>query len=147
MIPCPMPTGTGDNSFATAASHCRLKSAARDNPGAKMSCILGIETTCDETACAVVESGRIVKSNVVRTQIDLHQKYGGVVPVAEAVQMRRIPLAEFFRAASGSLHINGHEHDSPRPTVYPRHKPTLWPPKRRSGGIPRVPDNAPRLFP
>ncbi len=45
-----------------------------------MSCILGIETTCDETACAVVESGRIVKSNVVRTQIDLHQKYGGVVP-------------------------------------------------------------------
>ncbi len=45
-----------------------------------MSCVLGIETTCDETACAVVENRRIVRSNVVRTQIDLHQKYGGVVP-------------------------------------------------------------------
>ena len=45
-----------------------------------MSCVLGIETTCDETACAVVEDGRIVRSNVIRTQIDLHQKYGGVVP-------------------------------------------------------------------
>ncbi len=45
-----------------------------------MSCVLGIETTCDETACAVVENGRIVRSNVIRTQIDLHQKYGGVVP-------------------------------------------------------------------
>jgi N6-L-threonylcarbamoyladenine synthase len=45
-----------------------------------MSCVLGIETTCDETACAVVEDGRYVRSNVVRTQIDLHEKYGGVVP-------------------------------------------------------------------
>ena len=45
-----------------------------------MSCVLGIETTCDETACAVVEDRRIVRSNVIRTQIDLHQKYGGVVP-------------------------------------------------------------------
>ncbi len=45
-----------------------------------MSCVLGIETTCDETACAVVEDGRWVRSNVVRTQIDLHEKYGGVVP-------------------------------------------------------------------
>ncbi len=45
-----------------------------------MSCVLGIETTCDETACAVVADRRIVRSNVIRTQIDLHQKYGGVVP-------------------------------------------------------------------
>ena len=42
--------------------------------------ILGIETTCDETAAAVVEDGRRVRSSVVRTQIDLHQKFGGVVP-------------------------------------------------------------------
>ena len=45
-----------------------------------MSCVLGIETTCDETACAVVENRRVVRSNIIRTQIDLHQKYGGVVP-------------------------------------------------------------------
>ncbi len=42
--------------------------------------VLGIETTCDETACAVVQEGRLILSNVVASQIDLHQKYGGVVP-------------------------------------------------------------------
>ena len=42
--------------------------------------ILAIETSCDETAAAVVESGRKVLSNVVHTQIPLHRRYGGVVP-------------------------------------------------------------------
>ncbi|MBW2060441.1 MAG: tRNA (adenosine(37)-N6)-threonylcarbamoyltransferase complex transferase subunit TsaD [Deltaproteobacteria bacterium] len=42
--------------------------------------ILGIETSCDETAAAVVEDGRLIRSNVVRTQFDLHGRYGGVVP-------------------------------------------------------------------
>lgn len=42
--------------------------------------ILAIETSCDETACAVVRDGREVLSNVVHTQIPLHRKYGGVVP-------------------------------------------------------------------
>ncbi len=42
--------------------------------------ILGIETTCDETAAAVVEDGRRVRSSVVASQIDLHAKFGGVVP-------------------------------------------------------------------
>ncbi|MBW1708547.1 MAG: tRNA (adenosine(37)-N6)-threonylcarbamoyltransferase complex transferase subunit TsaD [Deltaproteobacteria bacterium] len=42
--------------------------------------ILGIETSCDETAAAVVEDGRVIRSNVVRTQFDLHGRYGGVVP-------------------------------------------------------------------
>lgn len=42
--------------------------------------ILGIETSCDETAAAVVENGRTVLSSVVYTQIKLHQPYGGVVP-------------------------------------------------------------------
>ena len=42
--------------------------------------ILGIETSCDETAAAVVKDGREVLSNVVYTQIPLHQPYGGVVP-------------------------------------------------------------------
>jgi len=42
--------------------------------------ILGIETTCDETAAAVVKNGREVLSNVVSSQIDLHRKFGGVVP-------------------------------------------------------------------
>lgn len=42
--------------------------------------LLAIETSCDETAAAVVENGRLVLSNVVHTQIPLHQVYGGVVP-------------------------------------------------------------------
>jgi N6-L-threonylcarbamoyladenine synthase len=42
--------------------------------------ILGIETSCDETAASVVENGRVILSNVVASQIDLHAKYGGVFP-------------------------------------------------------------------
>ena len=42
--------------------------------------VLGIETSCDETAAAVVDDGRFVRSDVVATQIDLHRKWGGVVP-------------------------------------------------------------------
>ena len=42
--------------------------------------ILGIETSCDETAAAVVRGGREVLSNVIYSQIDLHTIYGGVVP-------------------------------------------------------------------
>ena len=46
--------------------------------------ILGIETTCDETSAAVVRDGRDVLSNVVSSQIDLHAKFGGVVPEVAA---------------------------------------------------------------
>ena len=42
--------------------------------------ILGIETSCDETAAAVVADGRLVLSNVIASQIDTHREYGGVVP-------------------------------------------------------------------
>ncbi len=42
--------------------------------------ILGIESSCDETAAAVVKNGRGIMSNVINTQIELHKKYGGVVP-------------------------------------------------------------------
>ena len=42
--------------------------------------ILGIETSCDETAAAVVANGHKLLSNVVASQIDLHKEYGGVVP-------------------------------------------------------------------
>jgi len=45
-----------------------------------MTRILGIETSCDETAAAVVEDGRKILSNVVASQIDLHRQYGGIFP-------------------------------------------------------------------
>lgn len=46
--------------------------------------ILGIESSCDETAAAIVENGDTLLSNVVRTQIDIHKMYGGVVPEVAA---------------------------------------------------------------
>ncbi|HNR01872.1 MAG TPA: tRNA (adenosine(37)-N6)-threonylcarbamoyltransferase complex transferase subunit TsaD [Anaerolineaceae bacterium] len=53
--------------------------------------ILGIETSCDETAAAVVENGREILSSVVATQIDLHAKFGGVFPeVASRQHIRTI---------------------------------------------------------
>lgn len=42
--------------------------------------VLGIETSCDETAAAVVEDGRTIRSNVVASQADLHGRFGGIVP-------------------------------------------------------------------
>jgi N6-L-threonylcarbamoyladenine synthase len=42
--------------------------------------VLGIETSCDETAAAVVVDGRDVRSNVIASQVDLHARFGGVVP-------------------------------------------------------------------
>lgn len=42
--------------------------------------ILAIESSCDETACAIVTDGRIVRSNIISSQIDIHKLYGGVVP-------------------------------------------------------------------
>ncbi len=53
--------------------------------------ILGIETSCDETAAAVVADGRIVKSSVIASQNKLHEKYGGVVPeIASRAHIEKI---------------------------------------------------------
>ena len=42
--------------------------------------VLGIETSCDETAVALVEDGRTIRSNLLASQAHLHEKFGGVVP-------------------------------------------------------------------
>ena len=56
-----------------------------------MATVLGIETSCDETAAAVVDDGRFVRSNVIASQIDLHRKYGGVVPeIASRAHIERL---------------------------------------------------------
>jgi N6-L-threonylcarbamoyladenine synthase len=53
--------------------------------------ILGIESSCDETAAAVVVDGRTILSSVVASQIDIHRKYGGVVPeLASREHLRQI---------------------------------------------------------
>lgn len=70
--------------------------------------ILGIETSCDETAAAVVKDGRVVLSNVVYTQIPLHKPYGGVVPeIASRAHVEKISevvngaIAKFREAEPG----------------------------------------------
>jgi N6-L-threonylcarbamoyladenine synthase len=53
--------------------------------------ILGIESSCDETAAAVVSDGRDILSSVVASQVDIHRKYGGVVPeLASREHLRQI---------------------------------------------------------
>jgi N6-L-threonylcarbamoyladenine synthase len=46
--------------------------------------VLGIETSCDETGVAVVEDGRTVRSNLISSQVDVHERFGGVVPEVAA---------------------------------------------------------------
>lgn len=65
--------------------------------------ILGIETSCDETACAVVRDGRDVLANSVASQIDIHAKTGGVVPEVAAREhvVHMIPVLDECMAAAG----------------------------------------------
>ena len=62
----------------------------------EISRILGIETSCDETAAAVVENGRTMLSSVVASQVDLHAQFGGIFPeVASRQHIRSIyPVIE-----------------------------------------------------
>ena len=54
--------------------------------------ILALESSCDETAAAVIENGRRILSNVVFSQIDLHALYGGVVPeIASRQHVEALP--------------------------------------------------------
>ena len=65
--------------------------------------ILGIESSCDETAAAVVADGKRVLSNVINSQIDLHKRYGGVVPeIASRNHIMNIsPVVDEALAAAG----------------------------------------------
>jgi N6-L-threonylcarbamoyladenine synthase len=55
--------------------------------------VLGIETSCDETAVAVVRGGREILSNVIASQADLHARFGGVVPeIASRAHVEQMPL-------------------------------------------------------
>ena len=71
--------------FRTWQRTANLRMTAKENY------ILGIESSCDETAAAVVCDGRRILSSVVASQIDIHRKYGGVVPeLASREHLRQI---------------------------------------------------------
>ena len=81
----------------------RQTEALRDKKGVR---ILALETSCDETAAAVIENGRKILSNVVFSQIDLHELYGGVVPeIASRAHMEACDrvVDEALRAAGMEL--------------------------------------------
>lgn len=68
--------------------------------------ILGIESSCDETAAAVVKNGRKVLSNVISSQINLHKKFGGVVPEVASrkhVEQINVVIDEALEKAKISL--------------------------------------------
>ena len=68
--------------------------------------VLGIETSCDETAAAVVVDGEHVRSNVIASQHDLHARYGGVVPeIASRAHLERIGpvIEEALRGAEATF--------------------------------------------
>jgi len=68
--------------------------------------ILGIESSCDETAAAVVADGREILSSVVASQIDVHRKYGGVVPeLASREHLRQIVPVVREAIAQAGMHL------------------------------------------
>jgi N6-L-threonylcarbamoyladenine synthase len=62
--------------------------------------ILGIETSCDETAAAVVESGTTILSNIIASQVDLHAQFGGVFPEVASRQHIEVIYAVVAEAMS-----------------------------------------------
>ena len=70
--------------------------------------ILAIETSCDETAAAVVENGRTVLSNAVHTQIPLHVPFGGVVPeIASRSHVQKIGAVVRLALEQANLTLSG----------------------------------------
>ena len=68
---------------------------------------LGIESSCDETAAAVVKNGREVLSNIISSQIDIHKLYGGVVPeIASRKHIERINYVIEEALASAGVTLN-----------------------------------------
>jgi len=67
--------------------------------------ILGIETSCDETAAAVVENGRVILSNRVSSQAELHAEYGGVFPEV-ASRQHILTIAPVVESALRDAHMN-----------------------------------------
>jgi N6-L-threonylcarbamoyladenine synthase len=73
--------------------------------------ILGIETSCDETAASVVENGRLILSSIVASQSDLHAKYGGVFPEV-ASRQHILTITPIIEQALRDAHMDLKEVDA-----------------------------------
>ena len=83
--------------------------------------ILAIESSCDETAAAVVVDGKQVKSNVIYSQIELHKMYGGVVPeIASRKHVEKIN--QVIQAAIDEAQVTWDDIDA----VVIGYEPALW---------------------
>lgn len=80
--------------------------------------ILAVETSCDETAAAVVRSGRTIVSNVVASQIDIHRRYGGVVPEV-ASRQHILSIEQVIRTAVAQTPNGWHDIDAIAATYGP----------------------------
>jgi len=67
--------------------------------------ILGIETSCDETAAAVVEDGTEIHSNVISSQVEIHSRYGGIVPEV-ASRQHLLSIMPIVEKALGDAKVN-----------------------------------------
>src|SRR6266498_137675 len=66
--------------YKLRVASCQLPLADLDSQRATATMILGIETSCDETSVALLEQDGSVKTNLIASQIERHQPFGGVVP-------------------------------------------------------------------
>jgi N6-L-threonylcarbamoyladenine synthase len=80
--------------------------------------ILGLETSCDETAAAVVENGKVIRSNVISSQVLVHAKYGGVVPEV-ASRQHLATVVKVVREALSEARVTSKELDGIAATCGP----------------------------
>mgnify|MGYP000994536577 CR=1 FL=1 len=80
--------------------------------------ILGIETSCDETAVGIVDNGRELLANVVGSQIEVHARYGGIVPEV-ASRQHMLAMLPIYREALNSAQIRQDSLDAVAVTVGP----------------------------
>ena len=80
--------------------------------------ILGIETSCDETAAAIVEDGDSILSNVVASQVDIHSRYGGIVPEV-ASRQHLITILPVLKKAMAEAKASWQDIDAVAVTIGP----------------------------
>lgn len=73
--------------------------------------ILAIETSCDETACAILENGRVLLSSVVASQMDIHARYGGVFPEV-ASRQHVLSIMPVVQSALAKAHLTMQDIDA-----------------------------------